>query len=249
MEKKKFNFGNAKEALDNISTAGVFGIGVYHMFQALRGKPVPEDSPIHGLSYGGLRSVEDQVAMDEIEKDLNPDQLKTWNRFKLMTRERYGEGHFGRLLNWLYGENFRSFMMRMREPEKTVTTTHKYKQNGKDATAERKRTMGATHKQAVNFLQRLIHEFDEGEAASQGSEEEKANAGYDRAIEFLRSKSFPTPSFIDGIKPIDEFIAKIPEQGITAATQSAAKLHTAYQQRMDRRRTELQEKSWWRRML
>jgi hypothetical protein len=204
------NLKKVGDFVEELSKAAGIAWGSYHIFQAIRGKEVPEDSPsviAKGLSKGGIRSADDQIIMDEIEQDakITDAERELWMEFKTWIRDGYGKGAVGRGLNYFYWENFRSYMVRMQTPEQVVTTTRTTKGKPPIET-KRERKIPANRDSAVDFLKRLIGEIQSGIDETSGSKRRKQEAGHRKAIAYLNSKSFPTPWYLDKAKSIDDAI-------------------------------------------
>lgn len=187
---------------------------VIDIFGNIIGKKPPIDKE-GKIDYGGLGKSKDEITIDQIEITLTPEEqvaISSWHRW---VRMHYGPGYFGWVMRTYYLNKFRLLVMHMIEPpKKKVEKIMKQDKAGKDVVDKVVETedKSEAYKNAKAFLERFAAQVITGMNGCTGSQEEKINAGCLNACEYLRDKSYPTPSFSEKTKAADEFVRDIPQK-------------------------------------
>jgi hypothetical protein len=240
-----FNFTRIQGFVEKLSTYAGTAWAAFHIVQAVRGNEPPEDAKVAKAVYGGLFSSEDENEMLKVEKLLDPEELKTLKANRAWIRNNFGSGVVGWTANWAYQNRFRVFVVKKSVPKKEIKeeVMKPDKKNPGKFVLDfiRPVVIPADYTEAVNWLKEYVAEINRVSAATNGSAEQKKEAGFQAGVEWLRDQGAPAPFFSKGITKLDEFVTHLPTKAGAAGNSIINNL--------EQRGANRSKKSWWRKWL
>jgi hypothetical protein len=207
--KRLFHFGG--EAIEGLSI-GAGLLHFWHLYQASQGKEIPNDAhPVFKLirDHGGKKSWSDEAeAYASKRHDLTRSELDTLLEFDLWIQRQYGDGFFGSIARNRLGNTLRPGLLHLIEDEAVLPT--KISNDDGTTSSETIQKSSVNLKHFVTFHKDLVREIRLGRRKAVGSEEEKADAGFQRGITFYEAAGFPGLPLADVAKAADEILETLP---------------------------------------
>lgn len=213
-------FNPLKDNADKILGVVGLGLGAKHLFDAARGKEVPDSAhpALQALSKGGKDSWVDEARMTSIKlNNLTKNERRILRGLDAFVAAEYGDGFFGSMMENRYGNKLRPGLLHLTTPDKDVTDEIPRQVGNKIAHDKIVRTIPGSDDDLVKYLKYLVREVRSATKTATGSEEEKKAAGYRHALSILKGDGFPDLQFAEFAKIADAAIEAFPDVAKAAA--------------------------------
>lgn len=220
-EKKPSGFSGwlkgARNGVEDILAAVGIGLGAKHLLDAFRGKPVPADSKSAlAKSIGGHRKPDDEKWHERARRLMKPDKLLLWDEFIISTETLYGSGVFSRNSLKHFLSDLRVMLAAMMVDEQNLPVKKTEFKNGKGVVTRVVTENDPKFTPLAVWVMEESADLFGAEKASLiqlGATEEAAQAtARDKLLKFFLSRGLPTPSFVNELRAIDDFIVSIPNK-------------------------------------